>query len=482
MSTLTGLKTQTIHAFREMVGADGVIDKPEELLTYECDAYTLERHLPTVVLLPRSTDEVVKIVRLCQDEKLALIPRGAGTSLSGAVLAVEGGVMIALTRMNRVLDLDVENRRALVEAGCVNQWVTRAAAPFGLHYAPDPSSQSACTIGGNIGTNSGGPHTLKYGVTTNHVLGLELVLPNGDLLWLGTEPGQGENDDGPDLRGVVIGAEGMFGIVTRALLRLVPVPSSWRTLLGIFETVADASRTVSEIIAAGIVPAAMEMMDRLITRAVEEAYRFGFPTDAGAVLIVELDGPAPGLDSQTQRIEEICRRNHGREIRWAADARERNAIWKSRKRAFGAIGRLSPNYLTQDGVVPRSRLPEIMTFIAQTSQKYGLQIPNVFHAGDGNIHPLILYDERDPDQVKRAVAAGNEILERCIELGGSVSGEHGIGVEKIDFMARQFDSASLKAMNRLRDAFDPDHRCNPHKMFPGGKRCLDFIPHKQASA
>src|SRR5213075_871443 len=324
----------------------------------------------------------------------------------------------------------------------------------GLLYAPDPSSQPACTIGGNVGTNSGGPHTLKYGVTTNHVLGLELVLPDGEVVWLGTTPDGGEDVDGYDLRGVVIGSEGMFGVVTRVLVRLIRAPQAYKTMLGVFESVDDASQTVSDVIAAGIVPGAMEMMDQLITQAVEAAYHFGFPLDAGAVLIVELDGLAAGLDKQAERVVEICKKNKAREVRIAKSEQERMDLWKSRKRAFGAIGRLSPNFLTQDGVVPRSQLPEIMRFIRQTSDKYGLRIPNVFHAGDGNIHPLILYDERDPQQVKNAVAAGNDILERCIELGGSATGEHGIGVEKIDFMAKQFAPADLAAMQKLREVFD----------------------------
>src|SRR5213075_902588 len=293
----------------------------------------------------------------------------------------------------------------------------------GLLYAPDPSSQPACTIGGNVGTNSGGPHTLKYGVTTNHVLGLELVLPDGEVVWLGTTPDGGEDVDGYDLRGVVIGSEGMFGVVTRVLVRLIRAPQAYKTMLGVFESVDDASQTVSDIIAAGIVPGAMEMMDQLITQAVEAAYHFGFPLDAGAVLIVELDGLAAGLDKQAERVVEICKKNKAREVRIAKSEQERMDLWKSRKRAFGAIGRLSPNFLTQDGVVPRSQLPEIMRFIRQTSDKYGLRIPNVFHAGDGNIHPLILYDERDSDQVRRALQAGHDILLKCVEFGGSVTGE-----------------------------------------------------------
>lgn len=467
---------------RQIVGSDGVLHHPEELLVYECDAYMLEKKLPTAVVLPRSTDEVVAVVKRCASEGLPIIPRGAGTSLSGAVLAVNGGVMIALTRMNRILSVDTRNRRALVEAGCVNAWVTNAVRAHGLYYAPDPSSQSACTIGGNVATNSGGPHTLKYGVTTNHVLGLELVQPDGTVVWLGTDPNTGEAPPGYDLRGVVIGCEGMFGVVTRVLLKLERAPRVFRTLLGVFETVDAASETVSAIISVGIVPAAMEMMDQLITQAVEAAYQFGFPLDAGAILIIELDGLGPAIDRQTERVLELCAANGSREVRIAKSAEERALIWKSRKRAFGAIGRLSPNYLTQDGVVPRSKLPEIMRFIQETSRKYQLRIPNVFHAGDGNIHPLVLYDERDPDQVRRAVAAGNDILEKCIALGGSVTGEHGIGIEKADFMAKQFAKEDLDAMRTLRSVFDPGQRCNPHKMFPGAKRCSEFAFKKQIAA
>ena len=464
------------------MGKEHVISGEHELLVYECDAYTLEKNVPGAVVLPKSTDEVVAVVKFCKKHNLPIIPRGAGTSLSGTVLAVTGGVMITLTRMNRILNLDFRNRRALVEAGCVNAWVTNAVKSHGLFYAPDPSSQPACTIGGNVATNSGGPHTLKYGVTTNHILGFEIVLPDGEVVWLGTEPDGGEDVEGYDLRGAVIGCEGMFGIVTRVLLRLVRAPQGYKTMLGVFETVDQASQTVSDIIAAGILPGAMEMMDQLITQAVEAAYKFGFPLDAGAVLIVELDGLAAGLDAQAERVIQICKQNAAREVRMAKTDQERADLWKCRKRAFGAIGRLSPNFITQDGVVPRSKLPEMMRFIRQCSEKYQLRIPNVFHAGDGNIHPLVLYDERDPDQIRRALAASHDMLEKCIEFGGSVTGEHGIGVEKIDFMARQFSADDLEAMKMLRRVFDPEGRCNPHKMFPGSKRCADFAQKKQIAA
>lgn len=464
---------------RAIVGDDGVVDNPKELLVYECDAYTIEKNLPTAVVLPRSTEQVAAVVKICAEFNVPIIPRGAGTSLSGSVLAVTGGVMIAVTRMNRILDIDYRNRRALVEAGCVNAWVTNAVKGQGMLYAPDPSSQSACTIGGNVAMNSGGPHTLKYGVTTNHVLGFEMVLASGEVVWFGTTPDGGEDVEGYDLRGAVIGCEGMFGVVTRALVRLIRAPQGYKTLLGIFENVDDASQTVSDIISAGIIPGAMEMMDQLITQAIEAAYKFGFPLDAGAVLIVELDGLQAGLESQAERVIALCKQNGAREVRVAQSEQQRMDLWKSRKRAFGAIGRLSPNFLTQDGVVPRSKLPEIMRFIRKSSDKYGLRIPNVFHAGDGNIHPLILYDERYPEQVRDAIAVGNEILEKCIELGGSATGEHGIGVEKIDFMAKQFTKEDLDAMRALRTVFDPQGRCNPHKMFPGSKRCGDFAPKKQ---
>ena len=471
-----------LDSLREIVGAGHVITKAEELLVYECDAYTLEKQLPTAVALPGSTAEVQAIVRACAAHNVPIIPRGAGTSLSGTVLAVTGGIMIALTRMTRIVDIDYANRRAFVEAGCVNAWVTNAVKGQGLFYAPDPSSQPACTIGGNVGTNSGGPHTLKYGVTTNHVLGLEMVLPDGEMVWLGTRPDGGEDVEGYDLRGVAIGSEGMFGIVTRVLLRLVRAPQAFKTMLGVFGTVDQASQTVSDIIEAGIVPGALEMMDQLITQAVEAAYKFGFPLDAGAVLIIELDGLAPGLERQAETVIQICRKNGAREVRLAKSDQERADLWKSRKRAFGAIGRLSPNFITQDGVVPRSKLPEMMRFIGECSRKYGLRIPNVFHAGDGNIHPLVLYDERDKDQVRRALEVSHDILEKCVEFGGSVTGEHGIGVEKIDFMARQFSPDDLEAMRMLRRVFDPEGRCNPHKMFPGSKRCGDFALRKQAAA
>jgi glycolate dehydrogenase FAD-linked subunit len=473
------LTESVLSALRDIVGADGFITRPTELRVYECDGYTLEKIAPTVVVLPRSTTEVASIVRTLHRNGIAFVPRGAGTGLSGGCLPLDAPVMIGTSRMRRIVEIDIANRRATVEAGVVNLSVTNAVKSHGLCYAPDPSSQMACTIGGNVAENSGGPHTLKYGVTTNHVLGVELVLPNGDVVQLG---GPVEDIPGYDLTGLVVGAEGTFGIVTTATLRLVRQPEACKTLLGVFESVDDATGTVSGIVAAGIIPAALEMMDQLIVAAVEAAFHVGFPTDAGAVLIVELDGPTIGLDRQTEQVAGICRAHGAREVRVARDDAERAALWKSRKRAFGAVGRLAPNYCTQDGVVPRTKVPDILRRIVDIGRRYALRIGNVFHAGDGNIHPILLFDERNPDEVRRVLAAGREILEACVELGGSVTGEHGIGVEKIAQMPLIFSPADLLVMTQLRRVFDPDQRCNPGKIFPTPGACVETTtPHRQAA-
>ena len=473
------LDTRIVDALRAIAGDDAVIARPTELRVYECDGYTLEKSAPEVVVLPRSTEQVAAVVALLHRESVAFVPRGAGTGLSGGCLPVNAPVMIGTSRMTRIVEIDLANRRAVVEAGVVNLSVTNAVKQHGLLFAPDPSSQMACTIGGNVAENSGGPHTLKYGVTTNHVLGVELVLPNGDIVELG---GAVEDIPGYDLTGLVVGAEGTFGIVTKATLRLVRQPEAWRTLLGIFESVDDATASVSGIIGAGIIPAALEMMDQLIVGAVEAAFHFGFPTDAGAVLIVEIDGLTAGLDQQAQRVATICRANRARDVQVAKDEAERAALWKSRKRAFGAVGRLAPNYCTQDGVVPRTKVPEIMRRITEIGQRYQLRIGNVFHAGDGNIHPILLFDERDADQVRRVLAAGREILEACVALGGSVTGEHGIGVEKIAQMPLVFTPQDLLVMSQLRRVFDPELRCNPGKIFPTPGACVETTrPHRQAA-
>ncbi|MFI5395159.1 MAG: FAD-binding oxidoreductase [Candidatus Binatia bacterium] len=473
------LDGRIVKALRAIAGDDAVIARPSELKVYECDGYTLEKRIPEVVVLPRSTEEVARIVRLLHEEDIAFVPRGAGTGLSGGCLPVNAPVTIGTSRMSRIVEVDYVNQRAVVEAGVVNLRITNAVQQRGLCYAPDPSSQQACTIGGNVAENSGGPHTLKYGVTTNHVLGVELVLPNGEIVHLG---GAVEDVPGYDLTGLVVGAEGTFGIVTQATLRLVRQPEAWKTLLGIFESVDDATATVSGIIAAGMIPAALELMDQLIVEAVEAAFHFGFPTDAGAVLIVELDGLAAGLDQQVQRVVEICQTNRARTVRVAKDEVERAALWKSRKRAFGAVGRLAPNYCTQDGVVPRTKVPDILRRITEIGQRYHLRIGNVFHAGDGNIHPLLLFDERNPDEVRRVLAAGNEILEACVALGGSITGEHGIGIEKIAQMPLLFSPADLLVMSQLRQVFDPARRCNPGKILPTPGACVETMrPRRQAA-
>ena len=459
----------TAH-LRRLLGDDGVIDHPDSLAVYECDGYTLERATPEIVALPGTPEQVAAVVRLLWEEGVAFVPRGAGTGLSGGTLPVAAPVMICTSRLNRIESIDRTNRRIVAQAGVVNQWVSNAVRADGLLYAPDPSSQPACTIGGNIAENSGGPHTLKYGVTTNHVLGVELVLPDGEVVALG---GAVEERPGYDLVGLVVGCEGTFGIVTRATLRLTRIPEAHRTLLAVFESVEAASESVSGIIASGIVPAALEMMDRLILGAVEAAYGVGLPTDAGAVLLVELDGPAVGLDPQMERIDAVCRAHGVRELRIARDETERAALWKCRKRAFGAVGRLAPSYCTQDGVVPRTRLPHMLRYISAVGQKYDLRICNVFHAGDGNIHPILLFDERDAEQVKRVLAASHDILEECVRVGGSVTGEHGIGVEKIDFMPKLFSPEDLAMMVRLRTAFNPEGRCSPRKMLPTAGACIE---------
>ena len=459
-----------IERLRNVVGADAILTSPSDLLVYECDGFTIEKNKPDVVVFPTSTDHVVQIVKICSELGVPFLPRGAGTSLAGGCLPVGGGVVIALTRMKRILEVNCRDRYAVVEPGVVNKWLTEYVKPQPYHFAPDPSSQAACTIGGNAATNSGGPHTLKYGVTVNHVLGLELVLPDGQVVQTG---GAAEDHPGYDLTGVIVGSEGTFGVTTKLWVRLTRNPEAYRTLLGVFETVDDATNTISDIIGAGIIPGALEMLDQLILQAVEAAYHFGFPLDAGAVLIMEVDGLEAGLDADAERITEIAQKNRAREVRRANSEAERLLLWKARKNAFGAVGRLAPSYCTQDGVVPRTKLPHILREIHRIGEQYQLRICNVFHAGDGNIHPILLFDERDEDQMKRVLAASCEILEGCLKCGGSVTGEHGIGVEKINFMPKLFSPEDLMMMARLRSAFNPEGRCSPGKMFPTAGACIE---------
>ncbi len=463
-------QTNLLDRLRTIVGRDALLTSPSDLLVYECDGYTIEKNKPDVVVFPTSTDQVVQIVKVCNEHGVPFLARGAGTSLAGGCLPVGGGVMIALTRMKRILEVSTRDRYAVVESGVVNLWLTNHLKPQGFHYAPDPSSQGACTIGGNVATNSGGPHTLKYGVTVNHILGLEFVMPDGRVVQTG---GPAQDNPGYDLTGVIVGSEGTFGIATKAWVRITRNPEAYRTLLGVFETVDDATNTISDIIGAGIIPGALEMLDQLILQAVEAAFHFGFPLDAGAVLIMEVDGLETGVDADAERITAIARQNKAREVRRAASDAERLLLWKCRKQAFGAVGRLAPSYCTQDGVVPRTKLPHILRAIQRIGAKYQLRIANVFHAGDGNIHPILLFDERDPDQVKRVLKASHEILEECVHAGGSVTGEHGIGVEKIDFMPKLFTPEDLNMMLRLRSAFNPENRCSPAKIFPTAGACIE---------
>jgi glycolate oxidase len=453
-----------------IVGADGILSAASDLVVYECDGYTIEKNKPDVVVFPTTLEQIVAVVKLCNELNVPFLARGAGTSLAGGCLPVGGGVMLALTRMRKILEVNLRDRYAIVEPGVVNLWLSNHLRLNGYHFAPDPSSQGACTIGGNVATNSGGPHTLKYGVTVNHVLGVEMVMPDGRVVRSG---GLVEDMPGYDLTGVIVGSEGTFGIVTKTWVRITRNPEAYRTLLGVFESVDDATNTISDIIGAGIIPGALEMLDKLILKAIEEAFHFGFPLDAGAVLIMEVDGLEAGLDADAERIAAIAKKNNAREVRRAHTEAERLLLWKSRKQAFGAVGRLAPSYCTQDGVVPRTKLPHILRFINALAEKYRIQIANVFHAGDGNIHPILLFDERDPDLVKRVMDASHEILDECIRVGGSVTGEHGIGVEKIDFMSKLFTPEDLAMMLRLRMAFNPTNLCSPAKMLPTAGACIE---------
>ncbi|HEY8484324.1 MAG TPA: FAD-linked oxidase C-terminal domain-containing protein [Longimicrobiales bacterium] len=448
---------------RRVVGDDGVITDPGALLVYESDGLTVYRVRPRAVVFPRGTEQVAAVVRLLADAGVPFVPRGAGTGLSGGALALEGSVVLSLARMNRILSIDPVNRRARVEPGVVNARLSRAAAPYGLHYAPDPSSQAACTIGGNVAENAGGPHCLKYGATTNHVTGLTVVLPDGEVLELG---GAGERV-GYDLIGLFVGSEGTFGVATEIEVKLLPLPEAVETLLAIFDQVEDASRAVSAIIAEGLLPAALEMIDQGTIRAVEASvYAAGLPTDAAAALIVEFDGPRAGLAAEAEQARRICEREGAREVRRATTAAERERLWQGRKKAFGAMGRVAPDLAVQDAVVPRTRLPEILNKVYEIGARYGIRVTNVFHAGDGNLHPNILFDRRDADEVQRVKRASEEIMRACVEAGGSITGEHGVGLDKREYMGLIFGDDELEAMCAVRRVFNPRGLANPGKVLP----------------
>lgn len=451
-----------LREFRSCLGAENVLSAPSDVAVYDCDGFTIDRVRPEAVVFPQASRQVSAVLKACDRHDVPVVARGAGTSLAGGCLPVGGGVVMMLTRMRTIHQLDLRNRMAVVDAGVLNAQLTRALAGSGYHFAPDPSSQGACTIGGNVATNAGGPHTLKYGVTTNHVLGLEVVLGDGSILQVGPvqEPAS------LDLVGALVGSEGTMAVVTKVWVRLTPNPADYRTMRAIFATVEDASSAISDVIGEGIIPAAMELMEQGIVNALEAAFHFGFPPDAGAIVIVELDGLGPGLDEQQAQVAAICRKWRAREVLQATTPQERELLWKCRKSAAGAIGRLSSCYCTQDGVVPRTKLPEIIRRIIAIGAKHDVRIVNVAHGGDGNIHPVLLFDERDSEQVRRVLEAGRELLEACIELGGSVTAEHGIGVEKIGLMDRLFAPADLTAMARLRHAFNPSNRLGRGKVLP----------------
>ena len=452
---------------RRICGADAVLREPLQLLTYECDGLPHLREKPALVVLPGSAAEVQDVVRTCAAEGVPFVARGHGTGLSGGALPVPGGVVISLARLNRVLEIDIPNRRVTVEPGVTNLEITRRVSPFGYYYAPDPSSQQVCSIGGNVAENSGGAHCLKYGFTVHHVLAVEAVLPNGELIEIGSPLADAP---GPDLLGLLIGSEGTLAIVTKAVLRIMRRPESVQTLLAAYDSIREAGTAVSDIIGAGIIPAAVEMMDRLAIRAAEAAVHPNFPP-ADTILIVELDGPASEVRELFTIVEDTCRRAGATTIEVAQDDEQRMRIWKGRKAAFAAMGRVSPNYYVQDGVVPRTKLPEVLARIRQLDERSGLRIGNVFHAGDGNLHPLICYDERIPGQSKLAEEVAGEILMYCLEAGGSITGEHGVGADKRDFMPRMFSDDDLEVMQQLRDAIDPKRLCNPGKVLPTPRLC-----------
>ena len=463
-------KTSLRREMEALLGPGAVLSDPDELMVYESDGLTLFRALADFVVFPLTAEHVSALVRLAQREGLPFVARGAGTGLSGGCLPAEGGLVISLMRMNRVLEVDYDNQLAVVEPGLVNLHLSWAVGARGFYSAPDPSSQQACTIGGNIANTSGGPHTLKYGVTTNHVLGLEVVLPDGEIVWLG---GKTRDPQGYDLAGIFVGSEGTFGIATKIVLRILRQPQAVRTVLAVFNEIDQASEAVSAIIARGLIPAAMEMIDQLTIQAVEDAFGCGYPRDAAAALLIEMDGLAAGMDEQAARVIAACRETGAREVRLARDEAERQLLWKGRKSAFGAYGRISPAYLVMDGVIPRTRLPYVLRRVNEIVAGYGLRVGNVFHAGDGNLHPNILYDPRKPGEEARVVAAGGEILKVCAEVGGSISGEHGIGLEKMDYMPLIFSEADLGCMAAVKRAFNPTGLCNPGKIFPSRKGCAE---------
>ena len=457
--------------FERALAPEDVISDPVRCRAYECDGLTGYRVVPELVLLPRDAGQVAAAVRVCHEHGVPFVARGAGTGLSGGAVPVADGVVISLARLKRVLQVDPVDRRAVLEPGVTNLEITKAAAHHGLYFAPDPSSQQVCTIGGNVAENSGGAHCLKYGFTTNHVLSLEVVLPDGSVVTLG---GDSPEQAGPDLRGVFLGSEGTLGITTKITVRLLRTPESVRTLLADFPSISAAGEVVSDIVSAGIVPAAVEMMDTLAIEAAEQAVHAGYTVGVPAALVVELDGPEEEASTQFDQVKEICDRHGCTRLHIAGSPEERAAIWRGRKAAFAAVGRISPDYLCMDGTIPRKTLPLVLNRMSKLSVKHNLRVANVFHAGDGNLHPLILYDANNPGELERAEAFGADILRLCVEVGGVLTGEHGVGVEKRDLMPAMFSEDDLAQQQRVKCAFDPNHRLNPGKVFPVLHRCAEL--------
>jgi glycolate oxidase len=451
-----------------IVGKDYVLTDKTDIGLYDSDAETLDKAAPDIVVLPATTEQVSAVVKLAASHKIPISPRGAGTGLSGGSTCVRGGISLVLTRMNRVLHVDPHERLALVEAGATNVSVSVAAAKHNLYFAPDPSSQIASTIGGNIAENAGGPHTLKYGMTTHHIVGLKVVLADGSVVTLG---GAARTSNEIDLSGFFIGSEGTLGIACEALVKLIPRPEKVETLLAYFQSVGQAGQAVSDIVAAGVIPAAMEMIDQITINAVEDYLVMGLNRAAAALLIIELDGPSAAIAAQRKVVETCLEKNGAISMRWALDAKERATIWKARKTAFGALGRIAPHGYVLDGVIPRSRLAEVIAGIEEIALRLNLTIANVYHAGDGNLHPCMLYHRENEDEVRRVMLAGKEILELCVEMGGTLSGEHGIGIEKMMEMPLVFSDLDLVMMGRLKEAFDPDGILNPGKVIPNLKTC-----------
>ena len=462
-------KAEVVQELSALLGNRYVLHSPYDLMLYEYDA-SIDRSVPDVVVLPASTQDVAAIVKIAARHHVPVVPRGAGTGLSGGAIPIYGGIVVAFSRMNRILEVDYDNLRAVVQPGLVNLHLSNALNPQGFYYVPDPSSQRSCTIGGNVGENAGGPHTLIYGVTTNHVLGLEIVTSEGEIIEVG---GWTYDTPGYDLTGLLIGSEGTLCIVTKIIVRIVHQAEAVKTMIAVFDSMDDASNTVSEIIATGVIPAAIEMMDQMILQAVEADTHAGYPMDAAAVLLMEAEGLRESVAEQTEQIVLICNKHHARAVRIAANETERQLFWAGRKNAFGAVGRISPEFYVQDGVVPRTRLPYVLRRVGEICASYGLRVGNVFHAGDGNLHPLVLFDSQKPGEVERVRKAGHEILQVCAEVGGTITGEHGVGIEKQEEMALIFSEVDLRVMQKVREAWNPDQLFNPGKLFPMPGRCAD---------